>query len=548
MITWNAETVRRLAIGICDTEGITVEERHESNFSPCAIVRQRKILLGPFNLLNSKEYLWSMFHEIGHLFPENLWQDEALQALGEEVKKGKLHDSGPFVCNILMDHLADKSKLGEYPGRDRALTNGIYDFMVTHDFISEKAKLSPLVAALFAADLELRSDWQCPMPFSIPQDISHIYTEIIKFDLEPRLLGASKPKDLVDLTKDIMSLGPKAEKKKKKKEKEEEQKGSGGKQGKKEKQVSKDPMGDPGALSEEQKQKKPQFGRMPGITEPLLPDNQGSSYVPKRQWKHIDTRGCTDTSQEYKRLIESQLQGQSLSKKMRKYLLAMKQQAWVGGQKKGKLHRKNLYRLAVTPDNARIHRRKEAPRISQSSSIMVLTDCSGSMSGTRRVIASACAISLIEICQDLRMPVESRGFTDSNGDAIKDILFRGFSESPVSRDSLIERYSQRLPEAINADAESISNAHEIIYKRNEAKRLLIVLSDGSPTGGTKIGDRRLYLREILKHIHKTSAVDVFGIGIATDVVKKYYDNWAVVEKPEDLEGVIINLLKDYVTI
>jgi len=542
-VIWNAETVRRVAIGICNTEGITVTTVDTPGFVPNANPDRRSIELGPFNILNSKEYIWHMYHEIGHLFPENLWHWDSYKIIRGRIDKKGLHVAALSVLNVLADYLADKSRLKDYRGRDRALSEGLYEYLRGKPkFIEDWSKTSPLIASMYGADLHMRGAWQLEMPYGIPDSIEHIFEAIIDFKYEERLELCTKPKELVKLVEDLMTLASDADKKK---QQQQQKQGNQGKQQQGQTGKTKsDVLGNEQEIKDKHEKGKADVGRLPEVEDAKFDVTEGSSYVPKDNWAKVDTRDDTQPHSSYVDEINEALKDQNISRNLRKYLVAMNQRAYTGGKTKGKIHQKNIHRIFHSGDNPKIFRQRDAKRIETSSAFMIVNDCSGSMSGVRHIMASACNISCIETCQNLRIPSASRGYSDRRSSSNQDIIFKNFDEPPISREILVDRFSSsKFDMNINADGESIVKYHEIIYNRPERNKIMVVLSDGSPTGGSGIGNKNLYLREVAHHIHYDSPVTLIGIGIMTDSVNAYYVNAHSLFKLSELEPLLASILK-----
>ncbi|MCY6988216.1 hypothetical protein OYB56_09220, partial [Acinetobacter baumannii] len=68
-------------------------------------------------------------------------------------------------------------------------------------------------------------------------------------------------------------------------------------------------------------------------------------------------------------------------------------------------------------------------------------------------------------------------------------------------------------------------------------KIMMVLSDGSPAGGGNSRDLEYHLKEVVKKIEK-SKVDVIGIGIEDDSVRRFYDKHVVIHDVEQLPSLV----------
>ena len=93
----------------------------------------------------------------------------------------------------------------------------------------------------------------------------------------------------------------------------------------------------------------------------------------------------------------------------------------------------------------------------------------------------------------------------------------------------------------NADADNILIAYNRILQRREPKKLIMVMSDGSPT--SRRGDCMAYTKHVVKNIEKDRYVDIMGIGILDSNVKLIYKNNFVIRAPNQIPESLIEILK-----
>ena len=76
-----------------------------------------------------------------------------------------------------------------------------------------------------------------------------------------------------------------------------------------------------------------------------------------------------------------------------------------------------------------------------------------------------------------------------------------------------------------------------LSQRPEKRKVMIVLSDGSPAAETSFGDGHLrkHLRSVIANL-KDAKCELIGIGILDDSVEAFYDKHVVVSSLEDLAG------------
>ena len=96
----------------------------------------------------------------------------------------------------------------------------------------------------------------------------------------------------------------------------------------------------------------------------------------------------------------------------------------------------------------------------------------------------------------------------------------------------------------NADGESILWAYHRLIQQPNPRKLLIVLSDGSPAGGN--GGIVQFTKKTIKEIERQKQCEIYGIGIMDSNVKHFYSNWAVINHADELEGALLKLISDYI--
>jgi cobalamin biosynthesis protein CobT len=82
----------------------------------------------------------------------------------------------------------------------------------------------------------------------------------------------------------------------------------------------------------------------------------------------------------------------------------------------------------------------------------------------------------------------------------------------------------------NIDGESIMMAAQRLHKRQESRKVMIVLSDGMPAGVLRRGYGDDHIENDLKDTIKRcerAGIETLGIGIQTDAVKEFYPKYAV---------------------
>jgi cobalamin biosynthesis protein CobT len=90
------------------------------------------------------------------------------------------------------------------------------------------------------------------------------------------------------------------------------------------------------------------------------------------------------------------------------------------------------------------------------------------------------------------------------------------------------------------DGESIAQLASLFAGRMEDKKIMIVQSDGAPCAA---GDGfSNHLRSVTNDIENTSDINLLAIGILTDAPRRYYKNYALVNKVEELGTSVVSEL------
>ena len=201
--------------------------------------------------------------------------------------------------------------------------------------------------------------------------------------------------------------------------------------------------------------------------------------------------------------------------------------------------------------------------------VTLLIDNSGSMRGRPITIAALCADILSRTLERCSVKVEILGFTTKNwkGGQSRDYWSRnGKIKKPGRLNDLRHiiyksadahwrqaknNLGQMLKEGLlkeNIDGEAISWAHSRIKKRNEERKILMVISDGAPVDDSTLsvnsGDLlEKHLKRVVRNIENKNEVEILAIGIGHDV-SRYYKRAIKITDVQELGDVMINQLSD----
>lgn len=206
-------------------------------------------------------------------------------------------------------------------------------------------------------------------------------------------------------------------------------------------------------------------------------------------------------------------------------------------QKRGKLTGKHLTRGAM--GDPRIFNRK-SERLDNKAEITFLCDCSGSMSGDKYKSMTVAVGQLSAALNIAGVPHKVVGFTEWY-EGPENRVIKGFDE-PFTWDTFRDRFAS-MDLAQNADGDHLMYEYNDMLSRDAKRKIIIVLSDGRPCCSNS-GDADTYLQEVTKEIQGKGLVELYGIGIMSDAVERYYKDHVVLHSPNDIEECITNVVKE----
>lgn len=233
----------------------------------------------------------------------------------------------------------------------------------------------------------------------------------------------------------------------------------------------------------------------------------------------------------------------NMANKLRIKLQTQSRDRYEYGKRKGTLHNGSLHRVLSTDDkHASKIFRKRIVSDTLDTAVCLLVDCSGSMSGSKFNMACAGAGGLAEALKPLNINYSIYGFTNTYDEEHPLIwMFTEYGER-VSQPELISRFSKASGALMqNSDGDAIAYSASRLMQTKQKRKVLLVLSDGSPAGRLHAGDLTTYTKEVIKNAEK-SGIDVYGIGIQDDNVRKFYSKSTVVNKLSDLAPTILSIV------
>ncbi|UWQ94440.1 cobaltochelatase subunit CobT [Rhodobacteraceae bacterium M385] len=255
-----------------------------------------------------------------------------------------------------------------------------------------------------------------------------------------------------------------------------------------------------------------------------------------------------------------------LANKLQRRLQAQQNRSWEFDREEGILDAGRLARVVANPTTP-LSFKVENDTEFRDTVVTLLLDNSGSMRGRPISIAAICADVLARTLERCGVKVEILGFTTrawKGGKAREEWLAKGRPQQPgrlndlrhivyKSADAPWRRVRDNLglmmKEGLlkeNIDGEALEWAHRRMVNRTEARKILMVISDGAPVDDSTLSVNpanylEKHLRDVIAMVEKRRAVELLAIGIGHDVTR-YYERAVTITDAEQLAGAITEQL------
>ena len=257
-----------------------------------------------------------------------------------------------------------------------------------------------------------------------------------------------------------------------------------------------------------------------------------------------------------------------LANKLQRKLMAQQNRSWTFDLEEGLLDVARLTRV-ITDPTASLAFKEEEDTEFRDTVVTILIDNSGSMRGRPIMVAAVCADILARTLERCGVKTEILGFTTrawKGGTSREDWLKAGKPAQPGRLNDLRHiiykaadapwRRAKRnlglmMREGLlkeNIDGEALMWAHQRLIGRTEARRILMVISDGAPVDDSTLSVNsghylERHLREVIAEIQDKSPVQLIAIGIGHDVTR-YYRRAVTIVDVEQLAGAIVDQLAE----
>ncbi|MBN3737786.1 MULTISPECIES: cobalamin biosynthesis protein CobT [Burkholderia] len=274
-----------------------------------------------------------------------------------------------------------------------------------------------------------------------------------------------------------------------------------------------------------------------------------------------DFTGRGEPARWHRLLGAARAQTGALKRQLERALKVDEHTRWKREQERGDLDRAALARVATSPGYRTPFRVRRATP-GRDAAVSLLIDCSGSMAGSKIELATLCAAALCDALIQLGFACEVLGYSSAEDAAMRAHYQRWIDDghSTFGYNRFVERLDLRVykrfdsdnPSGIaclecgheNPDGEALSWAAERLLSTRARRRILMVLSDGSPATGD--GHPAILRTDLHARVDALRArrVELIGVGILDDAVESFYPVSRVVEHLNALPGAAFAVLSD----
>jgi cobaltochelatase CobT len=255
-----------------------------------------------------------------------------------------------------------------------------------------------------------------------------------------------------------------------------------------------------------------------------------------------------------------------LANKLQRRLQAQQNRSWLFDLEEGTLDAGRLARVVANPTTP-LSFKQEKDTEFRDTCVTLLLDNSGSMRGRPISIAAICADVLARTLERCSVKVEILGFTTrawKGGQSRERWLAQGRPQGPGRLNDLRHiiykgadapwrrvrpNLGLMMKEGLlkeNIDGEALEWAHRRSMHRPEARKILMVISDGAPVDDSTLSVNQAnylekHLRDVIAMVERRRAVELIAIGIGHDVTR-YYQRAVTITDVEQLAGAMTEQL------
>ena len=271
--------------------------------------------------------------------------------------------------------------------------------------------------------------------------------------------------------------------------------------------------------------------------------------------------------------LDKQLQNMSsvvarLANRLQRRLLAQQNRSWEFDLEEGVLDTARLPRIIIDPQQPLSFKREKDTNF-RDTVVTLLLDNSGSMRGRPITVAATCADILARTLERCGVKVEILGFTTRawKGGQSREIWLQAGKPANPGRLNDLRHLIYKAADAPwrrarknlglmmregllkeNIDGEALDWAHQRLLGRSEARRILMMISDGAPVDNSTLSVNagnylERHLRQVIEEIETRSPIELIAIGIGHDVTR-YYRRAVTIVDAEELGGAMTEKLAE----
>ncbi|MFL2836770.1 MAG: cobaltochelatase subunit CobT [Hyphomicrobiales bacterium] len=257
-----------------------------------------------------------------------------------------------------------------------------------------------------------------------------------------------------------------------------------------------------------------------------------------------------------------------LANKLQRKLMAQQNRSWDFDLEEGTLDTARLVRVVTDPMHP-LSFKMERDTDFRDTVVTLLIDNSGSMRGRPIMVAATCADILTRTLERCGVKAEVLGFTTKawkGGQSrelwtesgkpmrpgrlndLRHIVYKS-ADAPWRRSK--RNLGLMMKEGIlkeNIDGEALEWAFDRLQKRQEQRKIMMVISDGAPVDDSSLSVNsgnylELHLKKIINKIENNKDVELIAIGIGHDVTR-YYKRAVTIIDVEELGGAMTEKLAE----
>ena len=255
-----------------------------------------------------------------------------------------------------------------------------------------------------------------------------------------------------------------------------------------------------------------------------------------------------------------------LANRLQRLLLSQQNTSWNFDLEEGTLDTSRLHRVVAEPGYPLSYKQESTNKF-KDTVITLLIDNSGSMRGRSISLAAICGDIISSTFERCAVKTEVLGFTTKNwkgGDSKEEWINLGQPSNPgrlndlrhiiyKSADNSWRRsrkyFGAMLREGLlkeNIDGEALLWSYSRLMKRQEERKIIIVISDGAPVDDSTLSSNcenylDSHLKQSIEYVESSKNIELQAIGIGHDV-NKYYKDAITIHRAEELGEVLLEKL------